>query len=191
MMKSVEKAIEIGVPQTKFAFIHAVGVFNHTSEGKWEVKLQTLRDFGFSDKGIVTMFRKHPVVFSVSGDKLKNKIEFLLATGKFNISDIVTCPVALGYNIEKRLEPRLQILKLLERRNLIEKWPALSVLSIITDTEFFDRFSKPYCDVIGEEQITKHVRVLVLIARPEIRNIGVTCSDLICLCRIFSDFLGL
>ncbi|XP_042013932.1 uncharacterized protein LOC121762191 [Salvia splendens] len=161
MRKSVDKAIEIGIPLTLIAFIHAVGVFNHTSEEMWEVKLQTLRDLGFSDGGIVTMFRKHPIVFSVSGDKLKNKIELLLATG----------------NIENRLEPRLQILRLLETRNLIEKWPVLSAVSIFTDVRFFDRFVRPYCDVIGEEHITKFVRVLI--ARVEFSNIGVACSDLI------------
>ncbi|XP_047956339.1 uncharacterized protein LOC125202042 isoform X2 [Salvia hispanica] len=63
------------------------------------------------------MFRKYPLVFSGSGHKLKNKIEFFLATGKFSVSDIVTCPVALGCSIENRLEPRLQILRLLEKRH--------------------------------------------------------------------------
>ena len=86
---------------------------------------------------------------------MKNKIEFLLATGKFSISSIVNRPVALGYNIEKRLEPRLQILRLLENRNLIEKWPSLSVVSSITDYMFFDKFIRPYYDKIGEECIIK------------------------------------
>ncbi|KAG6400256.1 hypothetical protein SASPL_137081 [Salvia splendens] len=153
MMKSVEKAIEIGIPHTTLAFIQAVGIFNHTSERMWEVKLQILRDLGFSDEGIVTMFRKQPQVFTASGHKLKNKIEFLLATGKFSASSIVACPVALGYNIEKRLEPRIQILRLLESKNLIEKWPSLSGISSFTDYMFFDKFIRPYYDEIGEERI--------------------------------------
>ncbi|XP_042014185.1 uncharacterized protein LOC121762386 isoform X1 [Salvia splendens] len=126
MMKSVEKAIEFGFPHTTFAFIQAVAVFNCTSEGMWEAKLQILRDLGFSDNGIVAMYRKQPITFSASGNKLKKKIEFLLATGKYNIANIVTCPVTLGCSIENRLEPRLQILRLLESRNLIQKWPVLS-----------------------------------------------------------------
>ncbi|KAG6400257.1 hypothetical protein SASPL_137082 [Salvia splendens] len=134
VMKSVEKAIEIGVPLTSIAFVYAVEVFNYTSEGMWEVKLQTLRDLGFSDNGIVSMFRKHHITFSASGNNLKKKIEFLLATGKFNIASIVACLAALGCSIEKRLEPRMQILRLLESRNLIEK---------------------PYYDEIGEECIIK------------------------------------
>ncbi|XP_047954072.1 uncharacterized protein LOC125200473 [Salvia hispanica] len=141
MMKSVEKAIEIGVPLTFIAFINAVDLFNYTSEGMWEVKLQTLRDLGFSDEA--------------SGDKLKKKIEFLLATGKFNISSVVACPVALACSIEKRLEPRMQILRLLESRNLIEKWPSLSGISSFTDYMFFDKFIRPYYDEIGEECIIK------------------------------------
>ncbi|KAL1540484.1 hypothetical protein AAHA92_24834 [Salvia divinorum] len=149
--KSVDKAIEIGVPLTSIAFIHAVAVLNYTNEGMWEVKLQTLRDLGFSDDGIVTMFRKQPLVFAASGAKLKNKIEFLLATGKFDMANIVTCPVALGCSIENRLEPRLQILRLLESRNLIKKPPVLSSISSFTDSKFFDKYIRPYYDEIGEE----------------------------------------
>ncbi|KAL1540482.1 hypothetical protein AAHA92_24832 [Salvia divinorum] len=54
MMKSVDKAIESGVPHATYAFILAVGVFNHTSQEMWKVMLQTLRDLGFSDNVIIT-----------------------------------------------------------------------------------------------------------------------------------------
>ncbi|XP_047957287.1 uncharacterized protein LOC125202853 [Salvia hispanica] len=155
MRRSVDKAIEFGVPRTSVVFIYAVGLFHFTSQGLWEVKLQTLRDLGFSDDDILAMFRKQPHVFRASGHKLKNKIEFLLATGKFNISSVVACPVALACSIEKRLEPRMQILRLLEIRNLIEKWPSLSGISSFTDYMFFDKFIRPYYDEIGEECIIK------------------------------------
>ncbi|XP_057784516.1 uncharacterized protein LOC131001899 [Salvia miltiorrhiza] len=153
--KSVDRAIKFGVPQTSIVFIQAIGVFSCMSEGLWEVKLKTLRDLGFSDDNIFTMFRKTPLVFTAPGKKVKNVIELLLATGKYNISSIATAPSALGCSIEKRLEPRLQILRLLESRNLIEKWPALSRVATLTDDGFFDRFVRPYYDKIGEENITK------------------------------------
>ncbi|XP_057790936.1 uncharacterized protein LOC131008051 [Salvia miltiorrhiza] len=155
MRKSVDRAVEYGISRTSTGFIHALGVFSSTSEGMWDVKLETLRNLGFSDDDIFTMFRKQPNVYSASAKTMKNKIEFLLTTKKYNISNIVTYPVALMCSIEKRLELRMQILRLLESRNLIEKWPTLSTLSISTDDKFFDGFVRPYCDEIGQEYITK------------------------------------
>ncbi|KAL1540492.1 hypothetical protein AAHA92_24840 [Salvia divinorum] len=120
MRKSVDKAIEIGVPHTSVVFIYAVGVFSYTSQGMWEVKLKTLRDLGFSDNDIFKMFRMQPHAFSASGNKLKNKVELLLATGKYSVSNIAASPSALGFSVEKRIEPRIQILKLLEKLMLEE-----------------------------------------------------------------------
>ncbi|XP_057803765.1 uncharacterized protein LOC131019099 [Salvia miltiorrhiza] len=155
MRKSADKAIEFGVSRTSVVFIHALKVLSFTGEETWEVKMETLRDLGFSDDDIFTMFRNHPNVFGALAKTMKNKIDVLLATGKYNISDIVAFPAALGFSIEKRLEPRIQILRCLESRNLIEKWPALSGLSRSTNDRFFDSFVRPYCDEIGRECITK------------------------------------
>ncbi|KAL1540490.1 hypothetical protein AAHA92_24839 [Salvia divinorum] len=155
MRKSVDKAMEIGVPRTSVVFIYAVGVFNYTSQGMWEVKLETLRNLGFSDNEIFRMFRTHPHIFSASGNKLKNKVELLLATGKYNVSSIVASPSALGCSVQKRIEPRIQVLKLLESRNLIEKWPRLSAVLKPRDDIFMEKFVRPYYDEIGEELITQ------------------------------------
>ncbi|KAH6827393.1 hypothetical protein C2S53_017948 [Perilla frutescens var. hirtella] len=155
MRKSVDRAIEMGFSLTSVNFINAVSVFSCAKEGIWEVNLQALRDLGFSDNDISTMFRKAPSVFSLSAKRIKNVIELVLATGKYNISDIVASPVSLGYSIEKRLEPRLQILRVLESRDLIKKWPALGTVLVYTDGKFVDRFVRPYYNEIGKEYIPK------------------------------------
>lgn len=155
LRRSVDKAVKFGVPHTSLAFIRAAIVFNHTSEGMWEVKLQTLRRLGFGDHDILAIFRKQAQVFSASGKKMKEVIEFLLASGRYDTSSIVASPSALVCSIEKRLEPRMQILMLLESRYLIEKWPCLAVVSTLTDARFFDRFVRPHYDAIGDEHITK------------------------------------
>ncbi|KAH6827402.1 hypothetical protein C2S53_017957 [Perilla frutescens var. hirtella] len=155
MRKSVDRTIEMGVSLTSVHFIHAASVFSFTSQGIWEVNLQALRDSGFSDNDISTMFRKAPTVFYVSAKKIKNVIELVLATGKYNISDIVASPLSLGFSIEKRLEPRLQILGVLESRDLIKKWPALGTILRYSDGEFLDRFVRPYYNEIGKEYIPK------------------------------------
>lgn len=155
MRKSVDKAIEIGTSQASIKFIFVVSIFASMSKGMWQVKLQTLRDLGFSDHDVFMILRKQPSVFSASEKKMKDVIELLLDTGKYNMASILAWPSAFGYSIEKRLEPRLQILRLLESRNLIEKWPSLSSVATFRDDEFFDKFVWPYYDEIGEEHITQ------------------------------------
>ncbi|KAG6438171.1 hypothetical protein SASPL_103108 [Salvia splendens] len=93
------------------------------------------------------------IVFS--NQKMKEVIEFLLATGKYHTSSIVASPSALVWSIEKRLEPRMQILMLLESWYLIKKWPCLAVVTTLTNARFFNRFVRPCYDVIGDEHITK------------------------------------
>ncbi|KAH6808479.1 hypothetical protein C2S51_029587 [Perilla frutescens var. frutescens] len=155
MRKSVDGAIEMGVSLNSFNFIRAASVFACTSKGMWEVNLQALRASGISDDDISTMFRKAPTVFYVSAKKIKSVIELVLATGKYNISDIVACPMSLGFSIEKRIEPRLQILGVLESRDLIKKWPALGTILKYSDGKFVDRFVRPYYNEIGKEYIPK------------------------------------
>ncbi|KAH6757337.1 hypothetical protein C2S52_023478 [Perilla frutescens var. hirtella] len=155
MRKSVDRTIEMGVSLTSVHFIHAASVFSCTSQGIWEVNLQALRASGISDDDISTMFRKAPTVFYVSAKKIKSVIELVLATGKYNISDIVASPLSLGFSIEKRLEPRLQILGVLESRDLIKKWPALGTILVYSDGKFVDKFVRPYYNEIGKEYIPK------------------------------------
>ncbi|XP_057793319.1 uncharacterized protein LOC131009935 [Salvia miltiorrhiza] len=121
MRKSVDKAIEIGASKASINFIFLVDLFALKSKKMWEVKWQSLRNLGFSDNDMHVILRKQPTVFAVSGNKIKNVIDLLVATSKYNMSSIVTCPSVLGCSIEKRLEPRLQILRLVDSRNLIAK----------------------------------------------------------------------
>lgn len=157
MMKSVDKVIEFGVSMASAVFIHAVMVLAFTSEGMWEVKLQTFHELGFSDDDISAMFRKQPLVLSTSGKKITDVVELLLGTGKYNISNIVSNPSSLGCSIQKRLEPRLQILGVLESRNLIETWPGFARICQWKDDEFYDKVIRPYHDEIGKEHITRYV----------------------------------
>ncbi|XP_057780729.1 uncharacterized protein LOC130999235 isoform X2 [Salvia miltiorrhiza] len=140
MQKSVVRAIEFGVPWTSGVFIQAVNLFTHTSEGMWEVKVQTLRDLGFSDDDILTIFRKQPLVFSQSGKKMKNVTELLLATDLLSL--IV---MRLAKNTSQRYMSRQKEMKLCKQRfsplqsdaQSFGPCPAVSV--------------KAYCDDVASE----------------------------------------
>lgn len=155
MRKSIDRAIEIGVSRDSAPFITAVDAFAWMSEEMWEVKVQAFRDLGFSDNDILEIFRKQPLALLLSAEKAKSVVELLLATKKYDISDIVSNPATLGYSIERRLGPRLHILGVLESRNLIQEWPSIASLCQYKNDKFFDRFVRPYVDEIGQEWMAK------------------------------------
>lgn len=53
------------------------------------------------------MFERKPTVFLVSIEKIKKVTEFLVATGKFDLS-CIACSPASTFSSEKRLEPRCE-----------------------------------------------------------------------------------
>ncbi|KAK4428445.1 hypothetical protein Salat_1144100 [Sesamum alatum] len=158
MRKFVEKADEMGVDRSSGLFIYAARVISSMSDGNWELKLKALRDLGFSEDDILRVFRTAPMVFSVSMKKIKKITEVLLETGKYDMSCIMNSPTSLLYSVENRLRPRLQVLEVLEKKNLIKNWPALGTVHLTSDKKFFEKFVAPYLDEVGEIYTRKSVK---------------------------------
>ncbi|KAL2471606.1 Mitochondrial transcription termination factor family protein [Abeliophyllum distichum] len=150
MEKFVKTVDEMGASRNSKMFIYAVRVVSSMSDENWELKLKLFRDLGFSEDEILVMFRKAPQVFAVSARKLKKVMEVLLATGKYDISCIVNCPASFICSVEKKLEPRMQVLTILDSRNLIEKWPSLATIIKMSDIKFFEKFVNPFLNEVGE-----------------------------------------
>ncbi|KAK6131140.1 hypothetical protein DH2020_035119 [Rehmannia glutinosa] len=103
MRNTVDKAEEMGGNRSSKMFIYAIRVIASMSEEAWELKLQAFRNFGFSDRDILTIFKKAPPLFAGSMEKIKKTKEFLLATGKFSMSCIVNNPMSLACSVEKSI----------------------------------------------------------------------------------------
>ncbi|KAG9156072.1 hypothetical protein Leryth_020661 [Lithospermum erythrorhizon] len=53
-------------------------------------------------------------------------------------------------SVENRLKPRLQVLKILEDLNLIEKWPGIWNVYLATDDLFAKKFLAPNLNALGD-----------------------------------------
>ncbi|KAI3465124.1 hypothetical protein Pfo_021787 [Paulownia fortunei] len=147
--KSADKAEEMGVKRGSKMFIHAVRIIGSMSDESWELKLQAFQSLGFSEDDILRAFSKSPPAFAVSVKKMKKVKEVLVSSGKYNMACIVSHPSSLICSIEKRYEPRLQVLGILESKNLITKWPSFTTMFNKSDKEFFEKFVSPYMDEVG------------------------------------------
>ncbi|WCJ17909.1 Mitochondrial transcription termination factor family protein [Euphorbia peplus] len=143
----VERADEMGVDRKSKMFIEAVRVMSNMSRESWELKLDVFRELGFSEHDICFSFRRMPPVFCASDKKIKEVTELLL--GFVDVSYIVSHPSMLGYSVEKRLKPRLRVLKALQTKNLLKKKPVLAPFLMISDALFIDKYVSPYSDEVG------------------------------------------
>ncbi|KAL3845809.1 hypothetical protein ACJIZ3_003212 [Penstemon smallii] len=144
MRKFVEYIDQVGIKRSSKMYIHAIRVLSSMSSESWELKLEAFRNLGFSEDDIVVTFRKAPQVFAVSVNKMKKVKEVLLSTGKYDAMCIVKNPTSLGCSIEKRYKPRLQVLSILESKNLIKNWPSFSVMYQSNNANFLKKFVNPY-----------------------------------------------
>ncbi|KAL3845839.1 hypothetical protein ACJIZ3_003242 [Penstemon smallii] len=155
MRKFVDKADEMGVDRNSRMFVHAVRVVSSMSDEVLGLKFKAFRDLGFPEDDILRVFRYAPKLFDVSVKKIKKVKEVLLETGKYDVSCILNNPISLMYSVEKRYKPRLQVLGVLEKRNLIKKWPALLRLAQLTNNKFHEKFVAPFSNELRDVKLAQ------------------------------------
>ncbi|EPS65777.1 hypothetical protein M569_09002 [Genlisea aurea] len=151
LMRRIDKLEALGMNDAHSKmYIHAFRVVGGMSNEVWERKLQAFRDLGFTETEISAIFKTAPVVFSTSPEKLRKTMAVLLSTKKYGNAAVVSCAAIFSRSIEKRLKPRVEILKILEKMNLIEKWPSLGVVAIYSSKRFHDTFVAPHISQLQE-----------------------------------------
>ncbi|KAK3019881.1 hypothetical protein RJ639_004189 [Escallonia herrerae] len=152
--RSVKRVDELGFSRDSKMLLCAIRTVGSMKVETWELKLQLFRRLGFSEDDILSMFRKMPHVFSVSGKKIEEVTEFLRGTRKLDIAHIVQYPLLLSYSIGKRLKPRIQVMQNLERENLLLKEFNLARVCTIPDIKFLEKYVLPYSDRVSELSCT-------------------------------------
>ncbi|XP_022871970.1 uncharacterized protein LOC111391058 [Olea europaea var. sylvestris] len=150
MKKFVKKVDEMGTCRSSRLFIHAVRVVSSMTDENWELKLKHFSELGFSKDDILKMFKKSPPAFAVSRRKLKEVKEVLLATGRYNLSCIVNNPTSFICSVENKIKPRMQVLGILDSKNLIKKWPGLATITRMPERKFLEKFVQPHLNEVGE-----------------------------------------
>ncbi|KAL6527249.1 hypothetical protein OROGR_016339 [Orobanche gracilis] len=114
----IEKADQFGADRNSKMYVHSVRIAGSMRGDTWELKNKAFRDLGFSKDDIHQFFRLQLQVFAASEEKIKKASEVILATGKHDISCIVTSPTSLLRSIGKRYKPTVLVLwKFWKERN--------------------------------------------------------------------------
>lgn len=140
----VSRALGMNFIMGSRMLVHAIHSLSCMSIETLNGKFEVLREFGFSEEEIVSMFRKSPYVFGLSAVKLRSKLELLLNNLKINISEVVQTPAILTLNIEERVIPRYRVLETLKSRGLLRKDPSLSRAMILSESRFLQSYVEPF-----------------------------------------------
>lgn len=99
--------IEKGSKAFARAFLHLSWLNKDTVN----VKLENLRELGFTEEDVGILVKRSPQLLGISKDKLWQILKFLDEEWKLPRNAIMSFPAVLTYSIEKKLKPRLNALR--------------------------------------------------------------------------------
>ncbi|OIT30461.1 transcription termination factor mterf5, chloroplastic, partial [Nicotiana attenuata] len=89
-----------------------------TLEKKIGWKIAMFKSFGWSDDEILELFRKLPLCIALSEVRIEKALNLYMKELSFEPSYLASRPAFLAYSLEKRVIPRMQVLKILDEKKL-------------------------------------------------------------------------
>nr|GMD08816.1 transcription termination factor MTERF5, chloroplastic-like [Ipomoea batatas] len=146
ILNRVEK--EFGIPRSAPMFYSGVFVATALSKSTVDRKLEILRSFGWSNSEISTMVQKQPHSLTVSEDRLKRVLNFLMKELGYSSHYLAFRPMFLMSSLEKKTIPRSQVLKIL-KENQLRACSLFTAISL-TESKFSNDYLLPHKDKLPE-----------------------------------------
>ncbi|KAL2225892.1 UNVERIFIED_CONTAM: Transcription termination factor MTEF18, mitochondrial [Sesamum indicum] len=100
-----------------------------------EERFESLLNFGFSREQVIQMVKVSPQILNQSKDVIETKIGFFIKELGLPVSDLLTHPKLVSYNI-KRVKLRLSMYKWLKDKGIVHPKLALSTLLASSEKRF-------------------------------------------------------
>ncbi|GER24762.1 mitochondrial transcription termination factorfamily protein [Striga asiatica] len=157
----VDRAIEMGVDVSNYAFGKAIRVFVGYDESTLERKMEVYRKCGWSESVMRTAFLIQPLCMALSEKKILEGMGFLVDKLGWAPGDVARCSWLLGYSIEKRMKPRWAVAEVLSEKGL--KNVAITTLLPMSEKVFLKTYIERYkkdvpelLDIYRGNQILAH-----------------------------------
>ncbi|KAF3772681.1 hypothetical protein EJ110_NYTH55616 [Nymphaea thermarum] len=138
--KMAKKAYELWPNHRSIMFAHALYAVCSMSEPVWDAKLKMLKEFGWTEEDILTAFQKTPLFLTISASNLKRKLEFFVEELSYKSLEIAAVPLLLTFSLEKRVIPRLAVIKLLDSKEIFRRKKSFHTILHMKDEEFHKEF---------------------------------------------------
>lgn len=150
MIFAVNKAKELGTDPTTLTFVQAVRVMVSMNDSTWKKKINVLKSLGWSEKEILTAFKRDPFCLACSEEKMRGVADFCFNTAKLDPETVISYPKFFMYGLDKRLRPRYKVLEVLKVKNLIKKNRKIAWLLIQGERSFLKNYVLKYLDKIPD-----------------------------------------
>lgn len=148
LLHRVEK--DFGIPLHSSIFPYGFHTLASQKKARCEKKIEIFRSFGWSDYDILTMFRKLPYSIALSEDKIQKGLSLYMKELGFKPAYLASRPSMLIYSMEKRVIPRMNVLKILDEKKLERRKVALYTAVRISESKFIKYFVLPYKDQVPD-----------------------------------------
>ncbi|XP_060198763.1 uncharacterized protein LOC132627435 [Lycium barbarum] len=141
---------EFRVPRDSPSFLYGFQVLTSQKKSTLDRKFGIFKSFGWSDDDILEMFRKLPFCVGLSEVRIQKALNLFMNELGFETAYLVSHPAILVFSLEKRVIPRLQVLKILDEKKVERRKLDLYYVLSLTELKFIDYFVMPYKDQIPE-----------------------------------------
>ena len=142
----VSRVSDMGFSLGSNMFPHAVYVVSGLSKVAIKKKLDLVRSFGYSEAECMEMFRRAPLLFRTSVEKLKFGIDFFLNTMEYKKPVLIHSPWVLMTSMKKRVIPRYKVLQVLKLKRLFKRGPSFYTMLQCTEADFLQNFILRFTD---------------------------------------------
>uniref|UniRef100_A0A1D1XE47 mTERF domain-containing protein 1, mitochondrial n=2 Tax=Anthurium amnicola TaxID=1678845 RepID=A0A1D1XE47_9ARAE len=146
----IGRAEELGFIRNSRMFEHALCVLAKYSRATVASKLGRFARFGWTEQEALHAVRLGPFVLTLSDEKLRKSMDFLIGEAGLKPARIASSPAVLAYSLEKRVIPRYRVLQFLELRGLREGTMAFSTALRLSERKFLEKFVSPYVETFPE-----------------------------------------
>ncbi|CAM8960772.1 unnamed protein product [Rhodiola kirilowii] len=150
MLRVIVDLKESGRDPRSPMFMRALRAMVNTSEPTWNRKIEALKSIGLTEGDIKFLFRNYPICLACSEEKIRASFDFLVNTMKLDVPSIVARPLILMYGLEKRVRPRMNVLKVLKLKNLVNENVNLNKVMPVSEECFLRKYVKPYQELVPE-----------------------------------------
>ncbi|KAE8648667.1 transcription termination factor MTERF5, chloroplastic-like isoform X1 [Cucumis sativus] len=147
MIDAVKTVKELGVEPKDRKFVLAVSAVVSRSDSAWKKKINVMKSLGWSEKEILTAFKRYPPFFNCSEEKMRDVADFCFNTAKLDPGTLIRYPVLFKYSVDKRLRPRYKVLEVLKVKNLLKNEKSAQ-LFFRGEREFVENYIVKHLDEI-------------------------------------------
>jgi len=140
VMESFKVVEGLGLERGSKIFGYALHALLGMGKERLDRKLQLLSSLGFSEKQIYKLSYQMPGILSVSEEKLKRIVDFLVKSQGLPLDYIVRYSILLTCSLETRIIPRYRVMEALKSMQLLKRERISPHFVKYTDKKFLEKY---------------------------------------------------